>query len=115
MSTTNVIGLFVNKNMIDKISNSLELAGLAPQSFSAHDINEENLAMNVIVKDEYEHQMVHNIFDFYHSLKVFETENLDSSDIANYILAHSRAEIYETPPIRLRKPHEGINSEVHFG
>lgn len=115
MSTTNVIGLFTNKNKADKISNSLQIAGLAPQSFSAHDVHGENLAMNVLVKDKYERQMVHNIFDFYNSSKVLEAEDLDTSDISNFILAHSKAEIYETPQIRHRKPHEGINSEVHFG
>jgi len=114
MKTTRVIGLFVNAQKADKISNSLEIAGFSPQLFSMHDISENVFAINVFVKDLFEVQMVHNILDFYRPEKIYDVENIGDSDVRSYIRAHSKAEIFESPLIRKRVPHEGINSEVHF-
>jgi len=114
MKTTRVIGLFVNSQKADKISNSLKIAGFSPQSFSMHNISENVFAMNVFVKDHFEVQMARNILDFYRPEKMYDVENLGDSDVRSYIMAHSKAEIFESPVIRKRVPHEGINSEVHF-
>ena len=114
MKTTNVIGLFVNSQKADKISNSLQIAGISPQSISKHDINDNVFAISVLIKDHFENQMVRNIFDFYNPAKIVDAENMGDTDIRTYILAHSKAEIQESPIIRHRVPHEGINSEVNF-
>ncbi len=115
MKTTHVIGLFTNGHKSDKISNSLMIAGIPQQSFSSQIIDGNVLAVNVSVKDHYESKMVHNIFDFYRVSKIYETDSMNTSDIKSFIAAHSKAEIHESQKIRLRKPHDGINSEVHFG
>ena len=115
MKTTHVIGLFVNSQKADKISNSLNIAGFSPESYSQHPIEENVMAINISVKDDFELQMAQNILDFYKPSKIYETDHLIVSDLKNFIHSHSKAEIYETPKIRLRASHNGINSEVHFG
>ena len=115
MKTTHVIGLFVNQQKADKIFNSLSIAKFSPESYSLHQIEENVIAINISVKDDFELQMAQNILDFYKPSKIYETDHLIVSDLKNFIHSHSKAEIYETPKIRLRTPHSGMNSEVNFG
>lgn len=112
MKTTHVIGLFVNLHKSGRISESLAAAGFIPQAVTVGTVDENVFAVNVSVRDQYELDMVLNIFMFYNAKKIHQADHAPAS-LRNYIRAHSRSQISESMPIRYRAQHHGMDSGAH--
>lgn len=112
MKTTHVIGLFVDHHKSGKISESLAVAGFSPQAITVGTVDENVFAVNVSVRDQYDLDMVLNIYRFY-NVKKIQHADYAPANLKNYIRAHSRSQISESKPIRYRAQHHGMDSGAH--
>jgi len=117
MKTTNsIIGLFIGGHKPEKIQKSLTIGGISPESIATQEIDHDVYAVSVSIDDQYEEQMVHNIFEFHLPKKIYPINfRLKASELRDYIKGRALSHINESDIIRKRPPIKGMNSEVEFG
>ncbi|MCS4301952.1 MULTISPECIES: hypothetical protein [Chryseobacterium] len=113
-------GLFEHHSDYKKLESDLENSGIPSSDYiiylSSETTNAQYLA-SVAVKDSSQTDNVRSIFTQHAVIKTYLFENM-SIDQANYdtikkyIDARNRAEIHNSPDIRIKTSTEGINSEV---
>lgn len=113
-------GLFEHQSDYKKLESDLENSGISNSDYiiylSSDSSNNQYLA-SVAAKDNSQVDSVRNIFNQNAVIKTYLFDNM-SIDQANYetikkyIDARNRAEIHNSPDIRIRTSTDGINSEV---
>ncbi|MDR6525824.1 MULTISPECIES: hypothetical protein [Chryseobacterium] len=115
-------GLFEHNSDYKKLENDLENSGFGNSDYIIYLNSEDNHAQylaSVAVKDSSQAESARNIFNQHIVLKTYLFENM-SIDQANYdtikkyIDARNRAEIHNSPDIKIKTSSDGMNSEVKF-
>ncbi len=115
-TTQSTIGLFVGEQKPEKVQKSLTIGGITPESIATQEIDENVYAVSVAVADEFEKQMVMNIFEFHIPSKIYQMDFImKASELKDYIKGRALSHINESAIIRKRPPTKGISSEVEFG
>lgn len=119
-----ITGMFPqNINHLD-LEKTLETAGITNDRYVVylHDQNDNYNYYLTSVKTGNNHSEDHvrKLLVDNGAFKTYDFEDIDIKNPASYveiqntILAHSRAEIFESPEIRKHNNHEGLDSEVKF-
>lgn len=113
-------GLFQHHSDYKKLESDLENSGIPSSDYiiylSSETSNAQYLA-SVAVKDNSQADSVRSIFTLNAVIKTYLFENMSIDEanydtIKKYIDARNRAEIHNSPDIRIKTSTEGINSEV---
>lgn len=113
-------GLFEHHSDYKKLESDLENSGIPNSDYIVYlnsEANSPQYLASVAVKDANQTDSVRNIFTQNAVIKTYLFENM-SIDQANYdtikkyIDARNRAEIHNSPDIRIKTSTDGINSEV---
>lgn len=112
-------GLFEHHSDYKKLENDLENSGIPSSDYIIYlsETSNAQYLASVTVKDSSQTDNVRSIFTQNAVIKTYLFENM-SIDQANYdtikkyIDARNRAEIHNSPDIRIKTSTEGINSEV---
>ncbi|WP_312992493.1 hypothetical protein [Chryseobacterium flavum] len=115
-------GQFDHHSDYKKLENDLENSGFQNSDYIIY-LNSENhnsqYLVSIAVKNNSEIDTARSIFTQYSVLRTYLFENM-SIDQANYdtikkyIDARNRAEIHNSPDIKIRTSSDGMNSEVKF-
>ncbi|WP_449387747.1 hypothetical protein [Chryseobacterium lineare] len=113
-------GLFEPHSDYKKLEADLESSGFQNSDYIVY-LNDENHSpymVSVAVKD---HQIdsARNVFSQNTVLKTYLFENMDLkqanyTDIKNYINVRNKAEIHNSPDVRIKGSTSGMDSEVKF-
>lgn len=115
-----VVGVFNHQNNYKTLEQELENSGVDNHEYIVY-LNEEHhnspYLVSVEIKNEIRYESVKQIFDQNQVLKIYIFENMSISqasysDIKKLIDARSKAEIHNSPDVRIKVQHDGINSEV---
>ncbi|REC44660.1 hypothetical protein [Chryseobacterium pennipullorum] len=115
-------GLFEHNSDYKKLENDLETSGFLTSDYIIYLSNEHHNSQylaSVAIKDSSQNENARSIFMQNAVLKTYQFENM-SIDQANYdtikkyIDARNRAEIHNSPDIKIKTSSNGMNSEVKF-
>lgn len=115
-------GLFEHHSDYKKLENDLENSGFPSSDYIIYlssDPNNAQYLASVAVKDNTQADSARSIFTQNTVIKTYLFENM-SIDQANYdtikkyIDARNRAEIHNSPDIKIKTSSDGMNSEVKF-
>ena len=115
-------GLFEHHNDYKKLEGDLEGSGFENADYIIYLNNETSNTQylaSVSVKDNGQTESARNIFSQNGVLKAYLFENMSPGElnydtIKKYIDARSRAEIHNSPDIKIKTSSDGMNSEVKF-
>ncbi|MET3037118.1 hypothetical protein ABXT08_13490 [Chryseobacterium sp. NRRL B-14859] len=115
-------GLFEHSSDYKKLEDNLENSGFQNSDYIIY-INNENhgnqFLASVAVKDSSQAEIARSIFTQNEVLKtyLFENMSIDQASydtLKKYIDARNRAEIHNSPDIKIKTSSDGMNSEVKF-
>lgn len=115
-------GLFEHHSDYKKLESDLENSGFQNSDYiiylNSETDNTQYLA-SVAVKDSGQLDTAKNVFSQYAVIKtyVFENMSIDEANydtIKKYIDARNKAEIHNSPDIKIKTSSDGMNSEVKF-
>ena len=115
-------GLFERNGDYKRLEDELENSGFANSDYIVYlkeDHQHSQFMVSVEIKDAEQSQKAHDIFHQNSVLKtyLFENMNIDQASYSNvkkYIDARSKAEIHNSPDVKKKPQHTGMDSEVKF-
>lgn len=115
-------GLFGHHSDYKKLEADLESSGFETSDYIVYlDDNHHNsqYLASVAVTDQSQTENAKNIFSLNSVLKTYLFENMSIdqahySNIKKYIDARSKAEIHDSPEVKIKASSNGIDSEVKF-
>jgi lipid II:glycine glycyltransferase (peptidoglycan interpeptide bridge formation enzyme) len=115
-------GLFEHHSDYKKLEDDLENSGFQNSDYIIY-LNSENHSTqylaSVAVKDDSQADIARSVFTKNEVLKTYLFENMSIEQanydtVKKYIDARNRAEIHNSPDIKIRTASDGMNSEVKF-
>lgn len=115
-------GVFERHSDYKRLENELETSGFENSDYIVYLTEERNNSQymaSVEIKDNEQAETAKNIFGQNSVLKtyLFENMSIDQASYSNlkkYIDVRSKAEIHNSPDVRKKAQHNGIDSEVKF-
>ncbi|NIF06301.1 hypothetical protein F3J23_12715 [Chryseobacterium sp. Tr-659] len=115
-------GLFEHHSDYKKLEGDLENSGFENADYIIYlnsDTNNAQYLASVTVKDNGQIDTARNVFVQNAALKTYLFENMSIREanydtIKKYIDARNRAEIHNSPDIKIKTSSDGMNSEVKF-
>ncbi|PKF73450.1 hypothetical protein [Chryseobacterium sp. PMSZPI] len=115
-------GLFEHHSDYKKLESDLENSGFENSDYIVYlnsNSNNSQYLASVTVKDNSQVESARNIFNQNAALKTYLFEGMSMEEtnydtIKKYIDARNRAEIHNSPDIKIKTSSDGMNSEVKF-
>ncbi|MGH1516365.1 hypothetical protein [Chryseobacterium sp. JK1] len=114
-------GLFEHHSDYKKLESDLENSGFANSDYVIYinDSGNSQYLASVTVKDNDQVENAKNIFHQNAALKAYLFEGMNVKEtnydtIKKYIDARNRAEIHNSPDVKIKTSSDGMNSEVKF-
>ena len=117
-----IAGLFEHRSDYKKLESDLENSGFENEDYMIYlnnDSNNSQYMASVTVKDIDQIDLARNVFIQNAALKSYLFENMNINEtnydtIKRYIDVRNRAEIQNSPDIKIKTSSDGMNSEVKF-
>jgi CRISPR/Cas system-associated exonuclease Cas4 (RecB family) len=115
-------GLFERHSDYKRLENELETSGFENSDYIVYlteDHHQSQYMASVEIKDNEQAQKAHHVFHQNSVLKTYIFENMNIgqasySNVKKYIDARSKAEIHNSPDVKKKSQHSGMDSEVKF-
>lgn len=115
-------GLFGQHSDYKRLEQELEDSGFSDSEYIVYlteDHHNSQYLASVEIKDNDLADNVRQIFGKNHAQKTYLFENMSIeqasySNLRKYIDARSKAEIHDSPNVKIKQQHNGIDSEVKF-
>jgi hypothetical protein len=115
-------GLFERSGDYKRLEYELENSGFDNSDYIVYiteDHHHSQFMASVEIKDHEQSQKAHDIFRQNAVLKTYSFENMEIgqasySNLKKYIDARSKAEIHNSPDVKKKSQHTGMDSEVKF-
>ncbi|MCY0977370.1 hypothetical protein PGH12_00360 [Chryseobacterium wangxinyae] len=115
-------GLFDHNGDYKRLENELENSGFGNSDYIVYlteDHHHAQFLASVEIKDNEQSQKAHDVFQGNSVLKTYVFENMKISEasystVKKYIDARSKAEIHNSPDVKKKSQHTGMDSEVKF-
>ncbi|AZA83080.1 hypothetical protein C1637_19970 [Chryseobacterium lactis] len=115
-------GLFEHRSDYKKLESDLENSGFENEDYIVYlnnDSHHSQYLASVTVKDMSQIDLARNVFIQNAAVKSYLFENMSLGEtnydtIKKYIDARNRAEIHNSPDIKIKTSSDGMNSEVKF-
>lgn len=115
-------GLFERHSDYKRLENELETSGFKNSDYIVYiteDHHHSQYMASVEIKDNEQAQNAKNIFYQNSVLKTYVFENMSISEasyntVKKYIDVRSKAEIHNSPDVKRKSQHTGMDSEVKF-
>lgn len=120
---TNILaGLFEHHSDYKRLENDLETSGFENSDYIVYLMeghNHSQYMASVEIKDNDQAETAKNIFNQNSVAKTYLFENMTISqasyaNVKKYIDARSKAEIHNSPDVKKKTQHSGMDSEVKF-
>lgn len=115
-------GLFERHSDYKRLENELENSGFENADYIVYlteDHHHSQFMASVEIKDDEQAKKAHDVFHQNSVLKTYMFENMNISqasynNVKKYIDARSKAEIHNSPDVKKKSQHSGMDSEVKF-